>query len=158
MVADSIMFGRDDFAGLTAEGSKVVDRYAVIAPGDDGTAANGRFMLGVSLTRTGHAAEGETLLRKALAQHDDTDAIYTYVYGNVETALGDCLLAQKRYSEAEPPLLTGYKMLQERSDPPAELVEAASQRLHDLYIAWNKPAQAARFAGKGAVSPSAQVP
>ena len=141
MVADSIKFGRGDFAGLAAEGSKIVERYAMISPGDDGAAANGRFMLGVSLTRIGRATEGEPLLREALAHHDPTDSIYSYVYGNVETALGDCLFAQKRYADAEPLLLTGYAELKARLSAHDTMTVQAAERIDALYRAWHTPAK-----------------
>ena len=158
MVADSIKFGRGDFAGVAAEGCKVVDRYAVFSPGDDEAAASGRFMLGVSLTRIGRATEGEPLLRKALAHHEAADSIYSYVYGNVELALGDCLFAQKRYAEAEPLLLTGYDKLKQNPGTQVTEISQAAARLHDFYTVWNKPEQAARFAGAQAALPAVQTP
>ncbi len=141
MVADSIKFGRGDFAGVAAEGSKVVDRYAMISPGDDEASSNGRFMLGVSLTRIGRATEGEPLLREALAHHDAADSIYSYVYGNVETALGDCLFAQKRYTDAEPLLLIGYGELKTHLSAHNTLTVQAAERVNALYLAWHKSAK-----------------
>ena len=61
-----------------------------------------RAELGLCLTRTGQAAEGEALLRAALmdgAQSDRND--FDHTFGSLETALGECLLAQRRYAEAQ---------------------------------------------------------
>ena len=57
------------------------------------------------------------------------------------------LLAQKRYAEAEGLLLTGHDDLEKRLGAQNRLTIQATHRLHDLYLAWNKPAEAARFAG-----------
>ena len=60
----------------------------------------------------------------------------------------------KRYPQAEGLLLTGYDKLQARPDSSDALTEAARRRLHDLYTAWNKPAQANQFVGEQAISPA----
>jgi serine/threonine-protein kinase len=107
-------------------------------------------LLGLCLTRTGHAAEGEPLLRTALANGGAVDrATFDHTFGNIETALGECLLAQNCYAEAEPLLLRGYDHLKKRLGPQNSLTTQAAHRLHDLYVAWNKPAEATRFASSG---------
>ena len=66
---------------------------------------------------------------------------------NARSLLGGALLGQKRYEEAEPLLLSGYKGLIESEDtiPPAGKVrvKVALQRLVQLYEAWGKPSKAA---------------
>ena len=105
-----------------------------------------RALLGLCLTRTGQAAEGEPLLRTALADGVQVDRFeFEHTCGNLESALGECLLAQKRYAEAEPLLLTGQDDLDKRLGVQNRLTVHASEQLHNLYTAWNKPDQAARF-------------
>ena len=62
------------------------------------------------------------------------------------------MFAQKRYAEAEPLLLTGYDTMKKHPGEPGLEFEAA-HRLHDFYPAWNRPADAARFASSGTDSP-----
>ena len=111
--------------------------------------------LGLSLTRDNRAAEGEKWLRTAYDHGGKLDrAEFAHNFGNLETALGECLLAQKCYAEAEPLLLTGHDDLEKRLGPQNRLTIEATRRLHDLYLAWNKPADATRFADNVAAQPS----
>jgi serine/threonine protein kinase len=89
-----------------------------------------------------------------------------------ESALGACLLGQKKYAEAEPLLLSGYNGLlksedkspatfgrQRASGRQSDLTEAL-ERLVQLYQAWNRPTEAARWrkeleAAKEAAKPAA---
>ena len=84
-------------------------------------------------------------------------AEFAHNFGNLENALGECLLAQKRFAEAEPLLLTGYDDLQKRLGPQNRFTLQATHRLHDLYLAWNKPAEATRYAPEATV-PAAPAP
>ena len=111
--------------------------------------------LGLCLTRDHCAAEGEQFLRAAYEHGGKIDrADFAHTIGNLETALGECLLAQKRYSEAEPLLLTGQADLQKRLGAQNRLTIQATHRLYDLYLAWNKPAEAGRFAGDATAQPT----
>jgi hypothetical protein len=84
-------------------------------------------------------------------------ADYAHTFGNLESALGECLLAQGRYADAEPLLLAGYDDLKIRLGEHHALTDAAARRLYGLYTAWNKPTAAARFASTGA-APSPVAP
>ena len=111
--------------------------------------------LGLCLTRDGRAAEGEKLLRAAYEHGGKVNrAEFAHTFGNLETALGECLLAQQHYAEAEPLLLTGCDDLKKRLGPQNRFTIQATRRLHDLYLAWNKPAEAARFANTATAKPS----
>ena len=111
--------------------------------------------LGLALTRDDRAAEGESFLRVAYDHGGKLDrAEFAHNFGNLETAFGECLLAQKRYAEAEPLLLTGYDDLKQRLGAQNRLTIQATCRLQDLYMAWNKPAEAARFADDAMPRPS----
>ncbi len=116
-------------------------------PPDQVTVVQCRGLLGLCLTRDGHAAEGETDLRAAYEHSGKLDRRhFDHTYGNLETALGECLLAQKRCAEAEPLLLTGHDDLEKRLGAQNVLSVQAKHRLHDLYLVWNKPVEAACFA------------
>ncbi len=119
----------------------------IYAP-DNITIVQCQAVMGLCLTRDNHAAEGEQWLRTATDHGGKVDrAELAHTVGSLETALGECLLSQKRYAEAEPLLLTGHDDLEKRLGTQNRLTIQATHRLHDLYIAWNKPKQAAPFAG-----------
>ena len=62
-----------------------------------------------------------------------------------ESELGECLTAQKRYTEAEPLLTDGYAGLKLKlGEKNARTVEAR-QRMAKLYDDWGKPDLAARY-------------
>jgi hypothetical protein len=82
------------------------------------------------------------------------------------SALGACLLGQKKYAEAEPLLLKGYEGLRQHEERiPASfrrtrLTEALG-RLVQLYDEWAKPDEAAKWrkeleAAKAPPKPTAQ--
>ncbi len=105
-----------------------------------------RAMIGAALTRTGKAVAGEPLLRQALADGKKVPpAYFALTVGNLEEVLGECLLAQGRHADAEPLLLTGYNDLKTRLGDKSSMTMAAARRLHELYTAWHKPAEAVRF-------------
>jgi len=68
---------------------------------------------------------------------------------NVKSALGDALLREKKYAEAEPLLLAGYRGLRQRQAkiPPQEqsCIATALERIVNLYEAWGKTDEAARW-------------
>jgi hypothetical protein len=63
--------------------------------------------------------------------------------------LGSALLGQKKLAEAEPLLLEGYQGLKDREaaiPPQGKIrVKEALYRLVALYVAWEKPAEAAKW-------------
>ena len=148
-MSELLDFEHGDFAKVATEGKNILERFSAYLSRDEFFVVTADYLLGASLTRSGHAVEGEALLRMALTNFNPVKRALFLVYGNAETALGDCLLAQKRYAEAESLLLTGYHKLQQ--DPNEQVASlAASVRLHDLYTDWNRPADAERFAVGGA--------
>ena len=54
-------------------------------------------------------------------------------------------LARKRYDETELLLLTGYADLKKCLGSQNRMVAQVSGCLHDLYLAWDKPAEAPRY-------------
>jgi hypothetical protein len=96
----------------------------------------------------------EPLLREALAGYEKSLPDNWNRY-NVQTLLGASLAGQKKYSDAEPLLLSGYDgMLQRESTIPAanrsELTVAGS-RISEMYENWGKPEKAAEWRQKLAV-------
>jgi len=104
-----------------------------------------RITLAKILMRTGALPEAEIYLRSALEKlalslpQDHTGA------ASAHGALGECLVLQTRYAEAEPLLLESHRVFQGRMGAADPRTESARDRLIKLYEAWGKPAEAARY-------------
>ena len=88
------------------------------------------------------AQEAELKLREALAIREKLNPDEWPVY-DTQSMLGEALLDQKKFSEAEPLLLTGYEGLKEVEDKlPGPDKPAACEkrlvRLIQLYDTWGK--------------------
>jgi tetratricopeptide (TPR) repeat protein len=101
---------------------------------------------GLILTKTGQPKEGEKILREAVKLRTESLPKEHYWVALAKSALGECLLDQKRYAEAEPLLLSGYAASKMRLGEHNSVYVPVARRLYELYTAWNKPAEAARFA------------
>ncbi|PYK96137.1 MAG: serine/threonine protein kinase [Verrucomicrobia bacterium] len=92
--------------------------------------------------------EGEPLAREILAIREKKfpDDWLTF---NAQSALGGCLLGQKKYGEAEPLLLSGYEGMKQREDKiPAAgktRLKETIQRLVSLYQATERSEQVAQW-------------
>jgi hypothetical protein len=89
-------------------------------------------------------ADAEPILRQCLSAREkkEPDAWYTF---NAKSMLGGALLGQKKYAEAAPLLLAGYKEMKKRekaiSLPGQFRLREAADRLIELYTATNNPAE-----------------
>jgi serine/threonine protein kinase/Tfp pilus assembly protein PilF len=111
--------------------------------------------------KNGNFPKAELILRECLTvrQKKQPDAWTTF---NTQIQLGACLLGQQKYAEAEPLLRTGYEEMKQRqgkipAQGQARLTEALD-RLVQLYDAWGKPDQAARWRAKRDQLPKAPEP
>lgn len=98
-------------------------------------------------------ARAERVLRRAVqcltavlpADHLDV--------GVARVDLGDVLVAEKRYQEAEGYLIAGYEILK-KQNPTASTLQAAREDLVAVYVALKMPEKAARFRAELAASSS----
>jgi eukaryotic-like serine/threonine-protein kinase len=103
------------------------------------------------LREEGKSAEAEPVLRECLALREKVipDDWRT---PSTRSTLGGCLLLEKKYTEAEPLLLSGYDGLakaQERIPPSSKArFREAAERLVQLYEATDRPEQAAQWKQK----------
>jgi eukaryotic-like serine/threonine-protein kinase len=104
--------------------------------------------LGRNLLRQRKYADAEPLLRESLAirQEKVPDDWRTF---NTQSLLGGALLGRQRYAEAEPLLRQGYEGMRRGetripADGKPRLAEAL-ERVVQLYEAWGKPDEAARW-------------
>lgn len=100
---------------------------------------------GLVLNKNGHVAEAESVLREAVALREANLPAGHFMTALTEGALGECLTAQKRYADAEPFLLKSYDALARTQASENARTLLAKRRLADLYMAWGKPEQLARF-------------
>jgi hypothetical protein len=101
--------------------------------------------LGLALTRTERAKEGEPLMRESLewvrkAAPQDLPKIAAG-----EGALGECLSVQARYSEAEPLLLQSYESMKNLMAADSPGIKLALHRIVTLYENWKKPELASKY-------------
>jgi serine/threonine protein kinase/tetratricopeptide (TPR) repeat protein len=113
--------------------------------------------LSSSLLKQHKWAEAESLLREALSiwgatRPDD------WLRFKTESRLGECLLGQKRYAEAEPMLLSGYNGMKAREAriPMQEKLRLAEagQLVAELYKVWGKPEKVREWESKRAATSS----
>lgn len=104
--------------------------------------------LGLALTRNGKAAEGEPFLREALERRKKVLPPGDAYISITESSLGECLVAQKAYAEAEPLLLSGYTGIKSSLGEKNPRTIEALKRLITLYLDWKKPAKAAQFSAR----------
>jgi tetratricopeptide (TPR) repeat protein len=125
--------------------------------------------LGWAVTKTGRAKSGEPFLREGIKICRKKLPRGDWFTADAESLLGGCLLAQGCYEAAEPLLLHGYQGLQAAAGtppltdswpircmlslhdspgaPPARILRALD-RVIELYDAWGKPDQAAKWRAK----------
>jgi WD40 repeat protein/tetratricopeptide (TPR) repeat protein len=93
-------------------------------------------------------AEAEPYLRECLALREKHTPD-TWTTFNTLSSLGGVLLGQKKYAEAEPMLLKGYRGMREREStiPPIgkDRIPDALDRLVELYVALDKPEEVKRW-------------
>jgi ATP/maltotriose-dependent transcriptional regulator MalT len=101
--------------------------------------------MGLSLTRTQRAKEGEPLLRESLDWFSVNAPQNLSDIAQGKGALGECLTSQARYSEAEPLLLESYETLKNQAGQARPYLKQAQQRLVTLYENWKKLDKAAAY-------------
>jgi tetratricopeptide (TPR) repeat protein len=137
-----------DFAAARSAQIEVLQSVRARVPANDPELAAALAELTRTLLVSGKFAEAEPLARECLAIREKKlpDDWLTF---NAQSMLGDSLLGQKRYAEAEPLLLSGYEGMKQRdSTIPSNgrvRLDQALQRLVQLYEATGRPDQAAEW-------------
>jgi eukaryotic-like serine/threonine-protein kinase len=100
---------------------------------------------GLTLSHLGQPAEAEKALREAVDLRRELMPPGHFFTGLALGALGEFLTSQGRYTEAESLLVESYSNLLKSQGPTNPRTLMAKGRLHDLYVAWKKPQEAARY-------------
>jgi tetratricopeptide (TPR) repeat protein len=98
--------------------------------------------LGLALNQQGRSRKAEAYLRQSLEVRTRLLPRGNQLIGTSEGTLGECLTAQRRYSEAEPLLLDSYKVMKSTAGEHDPRTLEAAQRLTTLYQSWGKPQEA----------------
>jgi Flp pilus assembly protein TadD len=102
-------------------------------------------VLGLAMLLQGNPGPAEPLLREGVRVLRELPYTDAWRVARTESALGACLVALKRFEDAEPLLLQSYSVLLAARGPGFCETLATRQRLSGLYEAWGKPEQAGEF-------------
>jgi serine/threonine protein kinase len=111
--------------------------------------ATALMVQGLIFSRTGRIDDAEKLLREAVRIRAENMPETHFLRATANGALGEFLSARSRFPEAEPLLIASYESLQKSQGANSPRTRRARQRLVNLYDAWNKPEQAARYRSEG---------
>jgi serine/threonine-protein kinase len=101
--------------------------------------------LGALLAETDRADEAEPLLREAITLRADALGADHWRVAVARSTLGLCLTEAGRYAEAEPLLVESFETLRDTHGPDDDRVQTARERVVQLYEAWGRTEQMARF-------------
>ena len=99
----------------------------------------------------GDAAEAESFLREAYDIRKRVLPEASPQNAETASALGTCLVALRRYGEAEGYLLEGYRNLTAQPEPEAariDLLRRTLEQLVSLYESLDQPTQAEEYRGR----------
>jgi eukaryotic-like serine/threonine-protein kinase len=127
----------------------------------DTRTASAQAVLGLSLLTVGAWGDAETVLRSCLKTREAQEPEDWKTF-NARSMLGGALLGQKMFADARPLLLEGYKGMKDRqaimpNESEVRLVEAVD-RLVNLYVALEEPADVARWRNERATYPHERAP
>ena len=98
-----------------------------------------------ALEGTARPADAEPLLQESWVAVQGPLAAGDWLEAELASRYGDCLRTEAKYKEAEPILVEAANRVSKAVGVPAWASIAARQRVAELYRAWNKPAEAAKW-------------
>jgi serine/threonine-protein kinase len=101
--------------------------------------------IGLSLTRTGKAKEGEQYLRESLERARKILSKEDVRIPVIEISLGECLTAQSKFAEAESLIVNAYEIIKAREGEANPNTILARKRAIELYEKWKKPDLANKY-------------
>src|SRR5205823_1806114 len=103
-----LLYAKSDYQGAEDAAREALNICNLTLPQGNIDFAVPLTQLGLILTKTGRAPEGEKYLRQALAIRSGVLPAGHQLIATTEGALGECLNTQKRFAEAEPFLLRSF--------------------------------------------------
>jgi hypothetical protein len=106
----------------------------------------GPHKTGRALLRAGNPEAAEPSLRAGLTELESDPAADPVWVAEAQSDLGSCLVQLGRYAEAEQALLAAYQVFRPGGKAPARVSGRQTlKHLVELYGAWNRPEQEARY-------------
>jgi eukaryotic-like serine/threonine-protein kinase len=136
-------YAQGNYAQAKAHAEKALAAQAHLPPEVPPTAYRARS-LALALNKLGESKRAEALLREQVERLKQSEQVL--LLADFESALGEVLTTQGRFTEAEPLLRRAYETQQARVLPGQYDLNETRQRLAALYRAWGKPDAAARYA------------
>ncbi len=106
--------------------------------------ARSAWVLGNILMRSGRTEPAEPVLLEALYWFESNRASH-WETPMLASDVGECLLQQGRFAEAEDPIVIGYAELRRMRGPDAFETLKALERVFALYKSWEKPEKVAEY-------------
>ncbi|MDQ2868652.1 MAG: tetratricopeptide repeat protein, partial [Verrucomicrobiota bacterium] len=129
-----LYFAKGDLPAAAAAYQRAFVLIPKFFPPEQSVSLNANAFYGLTLTRLGRAAEGEPYLRRALETRRKILPAGNFLIALSESALGECLMAQRRDEEAALLLRSGYDTLQKQfGNDDARVIEARA-RLEKLRV------------------------
>ncbi len=107
--------------------------------------ARSMLALGTLLLRAGEPDEAEPLARKCVEVRRRSLPEGHWQIAEAQSLLGACFGAQRKFERAEELLLQSLDVLRESRGPSDEHTRTAMRRLGELYEAWGRPQEAAKY-------------
>jgi len=108
---------------------------------------SGLMSKGLLLVRTADVKGGSRLFKEGMDIYLKSH-LNSYSSVDAKSKWGECLLAQKRFDEAEPLLLEHYKILKATQHPKSPALKDITELLVGLYKGWGKPDLVAQYEAK----------
>jgi tetratricopeptide (TPR) repeat protein len=129
--------------GSYAQAKAYLEKALALLPADSATHPFHVCSLALILIKLGDAKRAEILLRPEIARLKQSERVFDLAI--LKSALGESLAAQRRFAEAETVLLEAYETEKARVLPGQYELNETRRRLADLYRAWGKPGEAAKY-------------
>ena len=90
-------------------------------------------------------AEAEPHAREAVKLYTRLIGPDYWRVGTARSILGASIAGQQRFEEAEPILVESCTLVQQARGESSRISQVCLERIVDLYVAWGKPEEAARY-------------
>lgn len=141
---------QNDSAGAIAPLREALAITSTVRPATDPNLVFNQQWLGQDLCTVGQAAEGEALLRTAMA-NAGTDTTRSMPW-RIRVQLGYCLAKQGKFEAAEPLMVEGEQRLGTIANVPRELRLQIFNRVAQLYQFWGNAAKEQEWRAKAAAA------
>ena len=141
----SLAYQRDQLDEAEKLFQRMADIYQAVYHGHYFGMATAESNIGAIYMDRKQWPRAEQYFRQALPLYIETQGPEHINIGIVEEKLGHSILRQFRYRDAEPHLLTSYRILSKQASPDASWLQWARKDLAAIYTALGQPEKARKF-------------